>query len=326
MAFKLLCCDGGGIRGVMTAMLIADLDKHFNVIAKSNGFAGTSTGGLIALALAKGVDIKTILDVYLNDGSTIFTENGWLPRAGSVDAQAQKLLGAGPGYFECQYTDTGLLSVANGLLGSSLLSDATKFVAVNSAQLWNGTSWMAQTLSNAKGNAFAGVSMVDAALATSAAPTYFPPHEIPGYGYFADGGLFANNPTMAAVAELSRIGQSPSGVLAISLGTGISASGIQPSAIPDPLSWGTTTWMWPDASGGVPAMALMNLMFDATEQAATTQAQQFLGGNVVRGNVTLPKPYPLDDWKDVLQLVALANAYMQSSEWQQIRTWVGKNW
>ena len=326
MAFNLLCCDGGGIRGVITAMLIADLDSDFNVIAKSNGFAGTSTGGLIALALANGVDIATILNVYLTEGSTIFTENGWLPAAGSDEASVQELLGSGPGLLECEYTSTGLLSVANSLLGSSTLSDAPKFVAVNSAQLWNGTSWMAQTLSNATGNPFAGVTMVDAALATSAAPTYFPPHEISGFGFFADGGVFANNPTMAAVAELCRDGYNPSGVMVLSLGTGISATGIQPSAIPSPLKWGTTKWMWPDTSQGVPGMALMNLMFDATQQAATNQALQFLGGNVARGNVTLPSPYPLDDWKDVQQLVNLTKAYINSSDWQQIRNWVGANW
>lgn len=326
MTFNLLCCDGGGIRGIITAMLIADLDKNFNVIARSNGFAGTSTGGLIALALANGVDIGTIQNVYLTDGSTIFTENGWLPAAGSTEARAKELLGSGPGFLECEYTSSGLLSVAEGLLGTSTLADASRFVAVNSAQLWNGTSWMAQTLSNAADNPFAGVAMVDAALATSAAPTYFPPHEIAGFGYFADGGVFANNPTMAAVAELCRTGYNPGDILVLSLGTGISASGIPSAAVGNPLDWGTTKWMWPETSEGVPGMALMNLMFDATQQAATVQAEQFLGGNIVRGNVTLPAPYPLDDYQDIQQLVDLTNAYIESSAWQQVSDWVGANW
>ncbi len=326
MPFRLLCCDGGGIRGIMTAMLIADLDASYGIIGSANGFAGTSTGGLIALALANQVDVETIYNTYLNDGSTIFTPNDWLVRPDSRVPPEMNTLGSGPGYLSCAYNNLGLGTVANELLGTTLLSDAPKFVAVNSAQLWDGTSWTATTLSNASKNPFSGLTMADAALATSAAPTYFPPYEINGFGYFADGGLFANNPTMAALAELLQAGVPLSQISVISLGTGVSASGVQPSAIPDPLSWGTSTWMWPWASGGVPAMSLMNLMFDATEQAATAQSQQILGANIARGNVPLPQPFALDDWEDVQTLVGYANSYMQSAEWQLIRNWVANNW
>lgn len=59
MTFKILSCDGGGIRGLMTALLIRDLDRRFGLIAKADAFAGTSTGGLIALALAHGLPIDS---------------------------------------------------------------------------------------------------------------------------------------------------------------------------------------------------------------------------------------------------------------------------
>jgi patatin-like phospholipase/acyl hydrolase len=49
MTFKILSCDGGGIRGLITALLIQDLDRRSQIIARADGFAGTSTGGLIAL-------------------------------------------------------------------------------------------------------------------------------------------------------------------------------------------------------------------------------------------------------------------------------------
>lgn len=326
MSFNLLCCDGGGIRGIITAMLIADLDNSYGIIGNSSGFAGTSTGGLIALALANGVDIGTITNVYLNDGQTIFTPTPWDSEQELARASAKEKLGSGPGDYYCAYTDAGLIQVADYLLGASTLAGASKFVAVNSAQLWDGTSWMAQTLSNGMLNPFRNITMADAALATSAAPTYFPPHEIDGYGYFADGGVFANNPTMAAVAELSRNGVPIDRIKVISLGTGISASGIPASAIGDRFHWGIVSWMNPIEWEGVPAMATMNLMFDATEQAATSQAQEFLGANIVRGNVTLPQPFGLDDWKDVQQLVDLTNDYIQSGDWAQVRDWVASNW
>ncbi len=58
MAFKILSSDGGGIRGLITVLLIQNLDEDFDVISKADGFAGTSTGGLISLGLANGVAIK----------------------------------------------------------------------------------------------------------------------------------------------------------------------------------------------------------------------------------------------------------------------------
>ena len=61
MTFKILCCDGGGIRGLVTALLIKDLDTHVkDFVANADGFAGTSTGGLIALGLAHGKSIDDI--------------------------------------------------------------------------------------------------------------------------------------------------------------------------------------------------------------------------------------------------------------------------
>jgi len=136
---------------------------------------------------------------------------------------------AGPGILVCQYVSTGLQKIANQLLGSQKLSSVQRFVAVNSARLWNPdvNSWEPSTLSNGKSNAYREVNIVDAALATSAAPTYFPPHEIPGFGYFADGGVFANNPTVVGVAEALANGLvSDLGSLRVlSLGTGTSPVG-----------------------------------------------------------------------------------------------------
>ncbi len=95
--------------------------------------------------------------------------------------------------FSCQYTNAGLISIAKGLFGSKSLSEAKKYVAINTARLWNGSSWEPATFSNGAGNAYADVMMMDAALATSAAPTYFPPYQIDSLGYFADGGTYARH-------------------------------------------------------------------------------------------------------------------------------------
>ena len=337
MAFKILCCDGGGIRGVITALLIQDLDKSFGIVKRADGFAGTSTGGLISLGLVNGIDIDKIVHTYENDGATIFTPNGWL-----LDAEAKQqdrapaqtsedLLGSGPGIFSCQYVNTGLRSVAEQLVGNHPLSSASRFVAVNSAQLWDaGTgSWMPCTISNGKNNAYRDITMTDAALATSAAPTYFPPYAVGDFGYFADGGTFANNPSMAAIVEATYQGfvSGPSDIVMLSLGTGANPVGVPMNAVSDPLDWGVTHWLWPFSDGVVPATALLNLTMDATAELAAVQAGQLLGGNYMRGNVPLTQPFALDDYQNVGKLVSATHAYIENSDdWQKVRSWVAQNW
>ena len=337
MSFKILCCDGGGIRGVITAMLIQDLDRIYGIVKSADGFAGTSTGGLISLGLVSNVDIATIVDLYKHDGSTIFTPNGWL-----LDAQAKQqdrtpaqstedLLGSGPGIFYCQYVNTGVQQVATQLVGTGAMSSANRFVAVNSARLWDNSekSWVPCTISNGKNNTYRNISMVDAALATSAAPTYFPPYQIGDFGYFADGGTFANNPSMTAVVEAIYQGYAsgPADIVMLSLGTGANPVGVPPHKISDPLDWGVTHWLWPSSDGVVPATALLNLTMDATADLAAIQAAQLLGNNYQRGNVPLHKPFALDDYENVDELVKATQHYIEHSpEWQNVRTWVERSW
>lgn len=336
MSFKLLCCDGGGIRGLITALLIQDLDRRYGVIEKADGFAGTSTGGLIALALANDVPLARIIDVYRNEGGKIFLPNGWLLEDKRADVappesvgDVEQLLGAGPGIFSCQYTNTGLHGIAQELLGDTPLSATNrKLVAINTARLWDGTSWQAETFSNVPANPYRDLRMADAALATSAAPTYFPPYAIGNLGFFADGGTFANNPSVAAVAEVLSGGLADhiADIRLLSLGTGTTPQGIPPSAVSKPLDWGVTDWMWPVAWDSVPATALLNLILDCTAQAATTQAARMLGAGFCRGNFVLSQPVGLDDWQDVDKLEAMTGVYMKSSDWQAVRDWVAANW
>ena len=335
MAFKILCCDGGGIRGLITALLIQDLDKSYQVIKNADGFAGTSTGGLIALGLANGQTIDTIVDVYTNKGSTIFQPNGWLLDAqarpqNQAPAQSAQELGSGPGLFKCQYVNTGLKQVAGSMV-SGKLSSVGPFVAVNSARLWDmdQNSWEPCTISNGTKNVYRDIDMLDAALATSAAPTYFPPYAVGDYGYFADGGTFANNPSMTAIVEAIYQGyvSGPSDILMLSLGTGVNPVGMPNNDVGNPLDWGVTHWLWPSSNGLVPAMALLNLTMDATAELAAAQAAQLLGGNYMRANVPLSQPFALDDYQNVETLVNATQDYIaNSSDWQQARAWVDQNW
>lgn len=342
MAFNLLCCDGGGIRGLVTSLLIQDLNKKFNLTEKANGFAGTSTGGLIALGLAHGIHIDDIIAIYSN-GKDIFTPNysaetdlekyleKYIDPHGDNDT-ASNLLGGGPGILSCQYTNFGLLGIAKNHFGNNKLSDITKFVAVNSARLWADGCWQSSMLANTQNNPYRNTSLVDASLATSAAPTYFPPYPIDGFGYFADGGVFANNPTVSAISELiaANTVDSLHDLRVLSIGTGITPQGILPSSFVqyEPLKWGLANWMWPVkwAHGGVPATALLNLMMDCSSDVAAGQAKQLLKQNICRANFKLKDHVPLDGWSQTSSLSQWTSDYINSQEWSDICDWVEQNW
>lgn len=335
MTKKILCCDGGGIRGLITALLIQNLEEIFgNFIDQADGFAGTSTGGLIALGLARGEPIKDTVDIYKTKGAEIFTPNNWIGAKPDLGEPTDEALLAGPGVRVCQYKSDGLKKLAEELLGTAALRDSKKMVAVTAAQLWDegSESWQPRALSSLPKNDFRDVSMVDAALATSAAPTYFPPHEISEYlGYFVDGGLFANNPALTAVIEALRGGlvDDLSDVRVLSLGTGHDLQGIPPSVFKKykPLDWGSSKWLWPSAWGThVPSMALISLMFDATAAGATAAADQLLGAAFCRADVPLDKPYALDDYEHIADLEKWTADYMTGEAWREVHSWVEKNW
>lgn len=185
-----------------------------------------------------------------------------------------------------------------------------------------------QIATNSGNNAYRDIGLVDGALATSAAPSYFPPYEVNGLGYFADGGVFANNPSVAAIAEALASGRAGNldNVRLLSLGTGISPQGIPPDAVGNPLNWGVTTWLWPTESGNVPAAALLGLTLDTTATIAAHQAEQILKSAYQRGNFVLAQPVGLDDWQKVSELENETQAYMRSAAWQRVCDWVEAYW
>jgi len=73
--FLILSCDGGGIRGLITAMILQELDKQIPFLDKIDLFTGTSTGGIIALGLASGIPIADVVNIYNSSTncSQIFT-------------------------------------------------------------------------------------------------------------------------------------------------------------------------------------------------------------------------------------------------------------
>src|SRR6202044_1523102 len=77
-SYRILALDGGGIRGLYTAILLDRLSQRVpGFTGRADLLAGTSTGGTLALGLAKGVSLQALIGLYQSNGSDIFSSPLW---------------------------------------------------------------------------------------------------------------------------------------------------------------------------------------------------------------------------------------------------------
>ena len=352
--YVILACDGGGIRGLISTMLLGGLDA--SVLDAVDLYAGTSTGSIIALGLASGLPIATIQNLYgsANNCSTIFTPylsasernaaralfERRLQAALAVPAEStaggipwntiwQKIVEIAEELAFPMYSSSGLQGLLSDNFPDKTLAQLTPSVVVPSFQIDNGASpsapWQAQLFHNLPGLSgpdLSGTSLIDTAMSSAAAPLYFEPHALSGYGRFADGGVFANNPSAAALAALigsgvlAQKGLTLQDVVMISVGTGIDASSYPP---PDSvLPYGILGWLWPKQDGPAPSFPLSGAMFDGTSQINDMVSGMLLSpGNYFRINVPLTSTVSLDDCSAIPTMISATETYMATSAWQQ---------
>ncbi len=190
--FKILSIDGGGIKGLYSAKILSHLEDeykcrlsdHFDMIC------GTSTGGIIALALSLKVPAADILGFYKQKGPLIFPIQRKWPRK---FAFVKQLL------FRSKYRKSVLQDALQSVLGNAKMGDSENLLCIPSFNVTTGKNRVfKKNHHNLRGDD--NLLMVDVALATSAAPTYFPMHMVDG-AYFVDGGIWANNPTLCGLTE-----------------------------------------------------------------------------------------------------------------------------
>jgi len=294
--YNVLSLDGGGLRGIITATFLERLEASCpGFIAGVDLFAGTSTGGILALALAKGLPPYSIVKMYLEHGAEIFNRPFWR-RVGS----AFNLTGA-------KYDNSTLSRVLGGIFGNTTLSQLGKRVAITAFDLDDESrkTWSPKIFHNFPGTDSDGAeTALRVALRTSAAPTYFP--SVDGY---VDGGVFANNPSVVALAQVLderhpgtlRLDQ----VRLLSVGTGANLQ----SVAGDSLDWGVAEWASP----------LLNILMDGVSEVADFQCRQILGDSYHRLQLDFPPGtcIPMDGVSDVGKMLQLAQAAPldEAAEW-----------
>lgn len=221
--FRILSLDGGGIKGIFTAAFLARLEREYlngDSIGKYfDLIAGTSTGGLIALCLGAGKSAQEALDLYLQNGPAIFEPVSW------------RILKAG-------FDTAPLHDAVRAVLGDRVLGEASVRLCIPAVNARKAEPCMFKTPHHPDYQFDAGERMIDVALATTAAPTFFQPYETSDY-VLLDGGLIANNPVMVALVDaLSCFDITRRQARILSIGTGAP----QPIITQEQMTGGRKAW------------------------------------------------------------------------------------
>jgi predicted acylesterase/phospholipase RssA len=192
--FKILSIDGGGIKGLYSSKIIEHFEEeyksrisdHFDMIC------GTSTGGLLALALSLKIPASEISSLYVTKGKLIFpNQHKWW-------AILKQMALSG------KYSDHALKEALVQIFGTKRIGDSNNLLCIPSYSLTDARPFIFKYDHKEGGLTRDNKAFyVDVALATSAAPTYFPLAEIEYYNnkQFVDGGIWANNPSLVGFIE-----------------------------------------------------------------------------------------------------------------------------
>jgi patatin-like phospholipase/acyl hydrolase len=197
--FRILSIDGGGIKGIFPAAVLAGLEKRYtggeSIAAYFDLIVGTSTGGIIALGLGAGYAAADLLDLYSRHGCEVFP-----PLPDNAFGRLRGWFRDKSRYTHYIYNREALRRLLMDQLGERLLGDSTSRMCIPSFEGKNSEVYVFKTPHHADYKHDRCQRMVDVGLATSAAPSYFQPYKHGGYT-LVDGGVWANNPIMLAVIE-----------------------------------------------------------------------------------------------------------------------------
>ncbi|KNC52589.1 latex allergen Hevea brasiliensis [Thecamonas trahens ATCC 50062] len=307
--YRILSLDGGGVRGVYTAVLLHRLVEACpELLDAVDMIAGTSTGGLLACMLAAGYSPAQCRDIYLKECPYIFSSS--LLRRLSP--------------FNAKYGSQPKKAIMEKYLGDTTLGELYKYVVVTAFKLdgkpapgglptfFPPGNWRPALFSNlplgdrGKVPPDNHVRAVDVAMRTSAAPTYFPMAS----GY-ADGAIVTNNPALMAVSKAFSTfdAAQPENCRVLSIGSGTILYSLDVDAYPD-LGY----------VGFGPS--LFDVLFESKSLATEINARLLLQNSYHRLDPVLPYRIALDDVTAMDDLVTLAEAVDLSETIE----WIRDNW
>lgn len=214
--FQALALTGGGFRGLFTARALQEMEDHVGepIGRRFDLSYGTSIGGIIALAVAFEVPMQNVVQAFEQSGEKIFP-----PRV-KPTGKIGKGMDVWRHWSQPRYRSQALRDVITSLIPEdATLNDAMHAVGIPAVNVTSGRPQVFKTRHKKEWTRDWKYKVVDVALATSAAPTFFELAEVDGQRY-ADGGLYANAPDLLALHEAEHFFGVPSDAVRIlSVGT-----------------------------------------------------------------------------------------------------------
>lgn len=313
---RVLSLDGGGLRGLITARLLQKISHEIgdDWLNKVDVIAGTSTGGILALGLAAGKSPEEIAELYVEHGADIFKRK--CKKLTKYDIYDRLL--------RARYSNQYLTDFLEKTFKDKKLGELNKRVIIPTFDVDSGSTaekntkrkekgrdrtWKPKIFHNFPGDDSDGEARVaDVALYTSAAPSYFPFADS-----YIDGGVYANNPAMIALAQVISQHHNDnidfSDVCLLSLGTGVYPQLINKKN----QKWGL--WGWKSD--------LINIMMDGTVDIAHYQLKQLLRDSYYRLQPKLVSEIKMDDATKISEMETFVNKQCKKSI-KSVASWLAK--
>lgn len=269
---NILCLSGGGFRGIFTARVLAKLEaaRTATISDYYDLIAGTSTGSLIAAALALGVSAKKIEDAYAEAGPRIFVPRWHVPiiKLPRLSAKVSSLFVQSP-YRSDNLRDAIRYMVGEDNAKKSLAKLDIPFIAIS---LRHGDAKTQVLGAGRFSKDSPEMSLEDALVSSTAAPTYFPTFQYNNTSML-DGGLTANAPELIALSiSKDRLGLPLDCVRMLSVGTAAPSPGVVAAEVD---SRSTLRWL-------LSKRGLVQLTLAAQESLAYDVAKALVGANYLR--------------------------------------------
>ncbi|AUT03470.1 patatin [Nostoc sp. CENA543] len=294
MSFKILSLDGGGIRGVITARILQEVERQIQAQKGQSLWeyfdliAGTSTGSILTAGIAVGKSSDYLVQMYVDRGQTIFPRH-CKERFQQFPDFIQPLLEA---FAPPKYSHQGLIDVLKSALGDKRIQEIKNKIILILAYdtLYRNTTFFTNCHPDVGLRWYDECHLWQLCTASASAPTFFPPYKLEpvnkkifGDWVFPhiDGGVGANNPALAALSLVLRLSQSAiapeikreyklegvslEDIAILSIGTGQSG---EPFMLEQVQSWRGINW----------AQHLIDIFMEPTSEISSTICRQIMGG------------------------------------------------
>jgi uncharacterized protein len=276
---KLLCIDGGGIRGIFAIAILQALEEEvgYPVGEFFDVVAGTSTGAIIAASVSLNKNMKEVYESYKHYGEKIFTRQ------------------AKVGLFKSVYSDRSLRHLLKKAFGEVEMKDIHKPLLIPAVDITHGKPFIHRSNYGHPESEDLSIKLWDAVLSSCSAPVYFPPNKIGDEYLSIDGGLWANNPSLVGLTEsIHYFEKSMDEINILSIGTGLQTIDFTND---NEKYWGIRQWLPFHFPSMKVTPKLLDLALHLSSESVSYHCQLLLKGHYLRINEELGEEVPFDEVK-----------------------------